>query len=165
MGRVEESDMHRLALFHEEDITKFKVKQAKSRLAAINPAVPVKSFHEEILPGNVFLLEGDVIVDATNNDAINGLTIAHAVKKKFPLVLVRTAGSKATVLVLQKNAPAKLVDKVRLPSIEKEGIFGPVATLAASLAVGQIMQVLLGDKSSRIIELDAWDPKAKVTKL
>src|SRR4051812_17378543 len=89
MGRVEEEDMHRLDLFHEEDITKFKVKQAKTRLAAINPKVQVKSFHEEMTNENVFLLQGDVIIDATNNDELNTLTLPHAVKKKCAFILVR----------------------------------------------------------------------------
>ena len=165
MGRVEEEDMHRLDLFHEEDITKFKVKQAKIRLAAINPKVQVKSFHEEMNASNVFLLQGEIIVDATNSDEMNSYTIAHAVKKKYPLVLIRFSGSIARILVLQKTAPAKLAEKLRLPSLDNAGVFGPITSMAASVAVGEIMKILLGDKKSMIIECDSWDPKVKVTKL
>jgi molybdopterin/thiamine biosynthesis adenylyltransferase len=165
MGRVEEEDMHRLALFHEEDITKFKVKQAKLRLAAINPKVQVKSFHEEMTSSNIFLLEGEVIVDTSNNDEMNRLTIAHAAKKKVPLVLVRVSGSVGRMLVLQKTVPAKLADKLKLPSVEKAGVFSPVTNMAASLAVGQVLKILQGDKTTVLIECDAWDPKTKVTKL
>jgi molybdopterin/thiamine biosynthesis adenylyltransferase len=165
MGRVEEEDMHRLDLFHEEDITKFKVKQAKIRLAAINPKAEVKSFHEEMTASNVFLLQGNVIVDATNSDEMNALTISHAAKKRYPLVLIRFSGSIARILVLQKAAPAKLADKLKLPSVDNAGVFGPVTSMAASLAVGEIMKILLGEKTSMIIECDSWDPKVKITKL
>jgi molybdopterin-synthase adenylyltransferase len=165
MGRVEETDMHRLALFLEEDITKFKVKQAKVRLTAISPAVPVKSFHEEIINSNVFLLEGDVIVDTTNNDEINALVLAHAVKKKLPLIIARASGSKANILVLQKGPPAKIISKITLPSVEKDGIFSPATHMAASVAVAEVMRILTGSKESKLISIDSWNPKVKVTKI
>jgi len=165
MGRVEETDMHRLALFYEEDITKFKVKQAKARLAAINPKVHVKSFHEELAGSNIFLLEGDCIVDATNNDDINRLTLVHAAKKKYPLVMVRCSGAAVRILVLHKSVSAKILDKVALPPTEKDGIFGPATTLAATIAVTQVMRSLLGDKQNLLIACDAWEPKVKITKL
>ncbi len=165
MGRVEEEDMHRLTIFYEEDITKFKVKQAKLRLAAINPHVQVKSFHEEIGSSNVFLLDGDVIVDATNNDEVNVVTIPYAAKKKKPFILVRYSGTQARILVSHKALTAKVLDKLKLPSQEKDGIFGPVTSIAASIVVGQIMKILVGDKASAIYEIDAWDMKVKVTKI
>lgn len=164
-GRVEERDMHRLALFYDDDITKFKVKQAKVRLAGINPSLVVKSFHEEISPDSLFLLQGDCIVDATNNPEINELTIPFAAKKKLPLVLVRYSGSKANILVLQKSPPAKILEKISLPLIEKDGIFGPVTTMAGSAAAGQVLRVLLGEKGSYLLQLDAWDLTLKTTKL
>jgi molybdopterin/thiamine biosynthesis adenylyltransferase len=165
MGRVEEEDMHRLDLFHEEDITKFKVKQAKSRLFAINPKVQVKSFHEEMTESNVFLLQGQVIVDATNSDEINRLVLPHAAKKKYPLVLVRCSGPQAKILVLTKPAPAKIQEKLKLPPVDKSGIFGPVTNMAASIAVSEILKIILGQKINVLIECDAWDAKVKVTKL
>ena len=165
MGRVDEMEMHRLSLFQEEDITKFKVKQAKYRLSAISPRVQVKSFHEEITDTNIFLLQGDVIVDTTNSEDINKLSIPFAVKKKVPLVLVRYTGSVAKILVLQKAAPAKILEKMSVPPIAKEGIFGPATTFSASIATAEIMKVLLGEKQSYLIECDGWDAKIKVTKL
>jgi molybdopterin/thiamine biosynthesis adenylyltransferase len=165
MGRVEEEDMHRLDLFHEEDITKFKVKQAKARLFAINPKAQVKSFHEEITDSNVFLLQGDVIVDATNSDEINKLVLPHATKKKLPLVLVRCSGPQAKILVLTKAPPAKIQEKLKLPSVEKSGIFGPVTNMAASIAVSEVLKIMLGQKINVLIECDAWEAKIKVTKL
>ena len=165
MGRVEEEDMHRLTIFYEEDITKFKVKQAKLRLNAINPHVQVKSFHEEIGSGNVFLLQGDVVIDATNSDEVNKLTIPYAAKKKLPFILIRCSGTQAKILVMQHSLPAKTLDKLKLPSQDKDGIFGPITTLAASIVVSQVIKILVGDKGSYIIECDAWDEKIKITKI
>jgi adenylyltransferase/sulfurtransferase len=165
MGRVEEEDMHRLTIFYEEDITKFKVKQAKLRLNAINPNVQIKSFHEEINEESVFLLQGDVIVDASNNPYTNALTFAYAAKKRYPFILLRYSGTAARILVMQRPLPAKILDKLSLPAEETEGIFGPVTIMAASFAVAAIMKILISDKSSHLIECDAWDSKVKITKL
>jgi molybdopterin-synthase adenylyltransferase len=164
-GRVEEQDMHRLDLFLEEDITKFKVKQAKARIAAVNPNLAVKSFHEEMGSSNIFLMEADVLLDTSNSDELNAITASHAAKKKKPLVLVRSSGSKANILVLHKAAPAKLLQKVVLPSVEKVGAFGPMSTIAAGVAVAETLKILLGDKSNKLIEIDGWDAKAKITKI
>lgn len=164
-GRVEEEDMHRLSLFYEEDITKFKVKQAKARLNAINPLVQVKSFHEEISTSNLFLLDADVIVDTSNNTTINALTVGFATSKKIPLVLSRCSGSTIRVLVLQKKAPAKLLEKINLPGLSTSGVFSPATTITGSLVAGEVMKVLLGEKGNYIVEADAWDHKMKVRKL
>ncbi|MDD9952727.1 MAG: ThiF family adenylyltransferase [Candidatus Woesearchaeota archaeon] len=164
-GRVEEEDMHRLSLYYEEDITKFKVKQAKARLLAINPTVQVKSFHEEITDESFFLFKGDVMVDATNNDEINAMTLVGVPKKKIPLLIVRYSGSKARILVLQKKAPAKLLEKIAFKGLEEEGVYGPIASVAGSLAAGEVLKVLLGEKKSYIVEVDIWTSKMKVVKL
>lgn len=161
MGRVEEEDMHRLALFQEEDITKFKVKQAKVRLSAINPKNQVKSFHEEIISSNVFLLEGDVIVDATNNDEVNAMTIAHAVKKKLPLVLVRVSGGTAVIAVVQKSV-AKLQEKIRL---KPQNVLSSTSAAAAGFATAEIIKIISGEKTSKMITIDLSGNKLKVTKL
>jgi molybdopterin/thiamine biosynthesis adenylyltransferase len=165
MGRVEESEMHRLALFYEDDITKFKVKQAKLRVSLINPNAEVKSFHEEVDKGNVFLLQGDVIIDATNKDETNKIVADHAVKKKVPLIIVRASGSSAIVIVSHKAIPAAQLKKLALAPVAKAGIFGPVTSLAASVVVAEVLKILLGEKENKMIELDAWSSSLKVTKL
>ncbi len=165
MGRVEEEDMHRLSLFYDEDITKFKVKQAKARINAINPTVPIKSFHEELTDDNIFLLKGDCIIDATNDIEINKKIFKFATEKKIPLVTVRYSGDQGRILVTQKKLALKAVESIQLEKMTKRGIFGPVTAMAGSCAVAQVMKVLLGEKASFSIELDAWKPKIKLTKL
>lgn len=164
-GRVEEEDMHRLSVFYEEDITKFKVKVAKARLAAINPTVQVKSFHEELNEQNLFLMKGDVLIDTSNNEEINDLLFRHAIEKKLPLVLGRYAGSTYRVLVAQKKLPVKTLEKVALPGLDEKGVFGPVTTLTGSVLAGEVLKILLGENGSYIISGDAWKRTCRVTKL
>jgi hypothetical protein len=80
-------------------------------------------------------------------------------------VLVRASGSAAHIFVMQKATPAKILSKISLPSIEDEGIFGPVTSMAASVAAAEVLKILAGGKESKLIEIDGWDPKIKVTKL
>lgn len=164
-GRVEEQDMHRLSMFYEEDITKFKVKQAKQRIANINPNLQVKSFHEELSENNLFLLKKDIIVDCTNDDETSELIISHAHEKSLPLVIAKYGADTAKIVVLQKKAPAKLLEKAAVPSIEEAGIFGPVTTMAASMVAAQVMKILLGEKGSYIIEMNAWNNELKISKI
>jgi molybdopterin/thiamine biosynthesis adenylyltransferase len=165
MGRVEEEDMARLQIFQDEDITKFKVKQAKVRLANINPKVQVKCFHEELNESNVFLLEGDVVVDATNSDELNRTVLAYATKKRIPLIIARASGSTARILVTHKTLPAKILERVTLPPKEKEGIFSASTLMAASIVDAEVIKILLGERRSALIECDAWSTKLKVTTL
>ena len=67
--------------------------------------------------------------------------------------------------LLSKAAPAKIVQKITLPVVDDAGIFGPVTSLAASLAVAEIMKLLLGEKTNKLLNCDAWDAKIKITKI
>ena len=111
------------------------------------------------------MLEGDVIVDTTNSDAMNSLVLTHAAKKKYPLIIARASGSRANILVLQKNAPAKIVSKITLPSVEKAGVFSPATHIAASIVVAETIRILTGSKESKLITVDGWESKIKVTKI
>ena len=162
-GRVEEEDMHRLSIFYEDDITKFKVKQAKMRLNAINPSVQIKSFHEEISEDNVFLLDAAVIVDTSNNPAINAITSEYAMRQRIPYVLGRYSGSVVRILVANKKV--KIPARMNLPGLEKEGVFGPTTTFTGSLIAGEVLRILLGERHSILIEADVWARTLKVTKV
>ncbi|MBR9700330.1 ThiF family adenylyltransferase [Candidatus Woesearchaeota archaeon] len=163
MGRVEERDMHRTAIFYEEDIAKFKVKQAKARIQAITPTVRVKSFHEEISDNNIFLLKGDLIIDATNNPEVNKLTLKHAIRDKTPLIIVRYGGDTSKMLVLHKKIPAKMMEKLEVPNIMSAGIFGPLTSMTAAAVVTQATKIILGEKKNKLIELDIWKGKIKTS--
>jgi molybdopterin/thiamine biosynthesis adenylyltransferase len=164
-GRVDEDDMHRLGLFYEEDITRFKVKQAKSRLAAIIPGVPVKSFHEELGDGNVFLLKGDVIVDATNSNDLNELIMKQAISQKAPGVIVRYSGTTAKVLVYTKKPTKKAIASVSLPSVEEVGMVGSLSATVAGVVASQVQALLLGEKRNFVLTVDVAKNSIRTTKL
>ena len=85
--------------------------------------------------------------------------MAKEVSNKTSVVLLLVAIFAAMVFTLS------ILNYTSEPDIADTGIFGPVTRLAGSIAVGQIMKILLGKGSNVIIEVNAWTPKIKITKL
>ena len=165
-GRVEEMDMNRMTLYLEDDITKFKAKQAKIRIADVNPKLQVKSFHEELGPNNVFLVKADCVIDTSNSDSINTLVFDFCQQQKIPLVLARYSGSTAELLVaVKKVSKNALAECLKLPSTEKVGAISPATHAAAALVVAELFKILLGKGVNKRVTFDVWTGKYKEKRL
>jgi len=165
-GRIEEVDMNRMGLYLEQDLTKFKAKQAKQRVSAINPKITMKSFHEELGQNNVFLVKSECVVDCTNNDDSNRLIFDYCQREKIPIVLARYAGSTVYLLVATKKLAKKTLDEyLGMPKTENAGAISPATHAAASLAVAEVFKILLSKGASKLITFDVWNGKYKVKKL
>ncbi|MBR9703339.1 ThiF family adenylyltransferase, partial [Candidatus Woesearchaeota archaeon] len=165
-GRVEEEDMGRLNIFQEEDITKFKVKQAKKRLELINPRVKIKSFHEELSSNNVFLIDSELVIDATNQPEVNKLIFDHCQEKKIPLIYVRYSGSRIKVLVANKKITQKDFDWLEdVGNVSEEGVYAGCAMFGAMILINRIYKFFLGDTGSFRLEADSWEGDFKRTKI
>ena len=161
-GRVEEADMNRMGLYIEQDITKFKAKQAKARMAAVNPKLNVKSFHEELGVSNVFLIKSECVVDCTNNVDSNTTIFNYCQKEKVPLVLAGYAGSTIYILVATKKIPKKVFENfLSIPSTDDVGAISPATHAAASIAVVELFKILLGKGKSKLVTYDVWTGKHK----
>ncbi len=165
-GRIEEADMNRMGLYVEQDLTKFKAKQAKQRVMAINPKLTMKSFHEELAENNVFLVKSDIVVDCTNNDFSNRLIFDYCQSEKIPIVLASYAGSTAYLLIATKKLTKKAFDDyLSMPKTESAGAISPATHAAASLAVAEVFKILLNKGASKLITFDVWNGKYKEKKL
>jgi molybdopterin/thiamine biosynthesis adenylyltransferase len=161
-GRVEEADMNRMGLYIEQDITKFKAKQAKIRINAVNPKLHVKSFHEELGQSNVFLVKSECVVDCTNNDDSNTLIFDYCQKNKVPLILASYSGSEVRVLVATKKLTKKaFTDYLPIDSTDEVGAISPATHTAASIACAELFKILLGKGKSKLIVYDIWNGKYK----
>jgi molybdopterin/thiamine biosynthesis adenylyltransferase len=165
-GRVEEVDMNRMGLYTEEDITKFKAKQAKQRASEVNPKLVMKSFHEELGESNVFLVKADCVIDCTNNDDTNALIFDFCQAKRVPIILASYSGSTAYILVAVKKIPRKVLDEyLKKPTTEEAGAISPATHAAASIAVTELFKILLGKGQSKLVTLDVWKGKHKEKRL
>lgn len=165
-GRVEAFDMGRLGIFQEEDITKFKVKQAKRRLEIINPEVKIRSFHEELNEQNIFLIESEMVIDATNQPEINEMVFKHCQEKKIPLLVVRYSGSKLKLLLANKKLTNKDLEWIEdVGNVTEEGVYSGLVIMLNSLVMTRIFKFFLGDTLSYRISGDTWETKLKIEKL
>lgn len=165
-GRVEEEDMSRLNLFEEEDITKFKVKQAKKRIEEINSQIKIKIFHEDLNEENVFLVKSELVIDSSNQPETNNLVFKYCQDNKVPLIYVRYSGAKVKVLVANKKLTQKNFDALNnVGNVTEEGVISPTTMLGSMIVIKRVFKYFLGDKASYLIEADAWEGKIKVTKL
>ncbi len=157
-GRIETEDMLSSTLYEMEDLNKFKVKQAKKRLEVVTKDVKIKTFHEDLVPRNIFLLDSDIVIDCTNNIETSLMINEHCYKKKIPLIFCKYAGSKGIIFIVDKDACVACVeDKIKIGKIEKEGIISPTVHVTASFAVAKALKLLLGHKHEKnMISFDIW---------
>ena len=162
--RIYEQDLHRLSLFNVDHIDKFKAKEAKKILEKLNSAVKIKTFHEELVDTNTFLLEGDVVLDLTNDLKSSQIINKHC---KKPLIVCRYAGDAGVIF---HKTPKYNVEKLKA-KLEKtkgpkeQGIFSPVVYLAAAIVLSETIKVLLKKKHTvGVIGFNAWTNGVRISK-
>lgn len=164
--RVHAHDAPRQSLFLSEDITKFKAKQGKKRLEDINADVKIRTFHEDLVENNMFLLEADLIIDTGNDWKTSKLAYKYAKDNKIPFIFSNYAGEKGNIIVLDKKQSKITIkdieQKVALPSVEEKGAYSPITTLIGSIVAGEAIKNLDGEKNvSKLIKIDAYKNEVK----
>lgn len=159
--RVLARDMPRQTLYTSEDISKFKAKQAKKRLEDINDDIKIKTFHEELIEDNIFLVEADLIIDASNDHKTSLLLNKFALEKKIPLITGRYAGHKGHVFIIDRQQFKKgaclhcIEEKLNLPPVHEVGVHSPVATSIGALLANAAIKNLLGiDNIDTLLSVD-----------
>ncbi len=151
--RIISADVPRQNLYVAEDENKFKAKQAKKRLEEINKEVKIKTFHEELVQENRFLLNADLIIDVSNDMKTSLLINDYALQKRIPLIMANYAGEKGHVLIVErlqnKKGPcvACLQKKLQLLTHESVGVYPPTATVMAGLVANAAIKNLLDYKN------------------
>ncbi|MAG38681.1 hypothetical protein CMO90_01205 [Candidatus Woesearchaeota archaeon] len=157
-GRSEIKDLQHQSLYLEEDDNKFKVKQIKKRLEPINTKNKIRTFHEDLVEDNLFLLDSvDIIIDCSN-DLETMKMVGNYVKKKTQLINCKYAGSKGTIFISNRKHYFKdVVEKIKIGDINKEGLINSTVHLAAGIIVSQALKILVGEKiTDNFILFDVW---------
>lgn len=148
-GRIQPEDVPRQSLYVAEDEKKFKAKQAKKRLEEINKRVNIKTFHEELVKENIFLLKADVIIDVSNDIKTSLLINKYALEKKIPLIVGNYSGDHGHLLIVERSQNKKgpcvacLQKKLAQPPHKEVGVYPPTATFMASLVANATIKNLL----------------------
>lgn len=150
-GRVYLEELQSQSLFLEEDVTKFKAKQAKKRIEGIDANVKVKAFHEELTDETIYLLDSDLIIDCTNTGSISGLVSDYALKQEIPCIFCNVVGTKVEVLVQLEDSVKELILPV---DVEVEGVLGSSTYFAAGLISNLSYKVLKGESVNQKYSFD-----------
>lgn len=162
-GRVAEQDFQRQTAYLEEDDTKFKAKQIKKRLDLVNKNNNVKTFHEDLISENLFLLDSaDVVVDCSNNLNTMNL-VANYIKKKQHLINCKYAGSEGAIFISDKKCTFnKALGKAKIEEIKEKGIINATTHLAAGIIVAQVLKILVrAPITDNLIVFDVWKNKIR----
>lgn len=156
--RVYEEDLAALSLFSEEQISKFKAKEAKRLLEMINQNTKVKAFHEELVEDNAYLIEADVIVDCSNNMKTS-LLIDKAAKGK-PIVFTRASQTTGYAFIIQEASIVEYKDSLEknVSVKKKESILPTTAQITAGIVVNKVIKLLTQQKVEKsMLVINGWN--------
>ncbi len=155
-GRVYLEEMHGQTLYLEEDVTKFKAKQAKKRLEGINSDVKVKAFHEELTEDNNYLLDSDLVIDCTNKKEASDVISKYCELQEIPVIYTGLEGSKGSLFIQTKE---EVSEKLGSFDIESKGLMTSTVFLVAGYVLTLVSKILSGESVSEEYSIDAWNLK------
>ena len=98
---IEESNLQRQSLFLTEDIGKSKAALAKKRLVQINSEIIIDAYAVDLDEKDTTLLEGDVILDGTDNMYTRFVINDYAKKYAIPFVFCAAVGNKGMIYTVK----------------------------------------------------------------
>jgi molybdopterin/thiamine biosynthesis adenylyltransferase len=158
-GRILEDELQRLSLFLEEDIEKFKAKQAKKRLEMINPHVTVKAFHEDLTEHTMYLVDSDLVIDCSNDLKVSLMIDKYCFKKGIPMIYSYVAGTQGQIFIIDKKVSlSQISEYVKNIRISDKGIMAATIHTAAGIIGSKTAKILLGlSHQDNMLAFDVWD--------
>ncbi len=159
---VEEHNLQRQSLYTEADIGQAKAVAALEHLKRINSTVQLVSHVTDLYHENVSLLQGDVVIDGTDNMDTRFLINEYCVKQKIPWVYgsaIRDEGYVKAFTPGQACFRCLFGPVSGLETCDTSGVINSITHLIASLQVSFVLQLLVGKKPSLdLLHINAWTP-------
>lgn len=164
---VEESNLQRQFLYTEADARDAlpKAEAARSHLLQANSGIRIEACVDDLDPANAAeLLDGDVILDGTDNFETRLLINDYSVRHEIPWIYGAAVGSYGIAMPVLPGAacfrciypePPTGVQ----PTCETAGVLGPVTSLIASFQAMEAMKILSGRMARvrrKIFVADLW---------
>lgn len=168
---VEIDNLHRTALFDENDIGRHKAGVLREKLSAVNSDVEIKSVVQRADASSmVAFLDVDIVVDGTDNlesrFVINDMCIKHGI----PWIYAGVLATGGNIMLIRPEGPClrclipELPANGTYPVCEETGVFGPLPQIIGRHAASEAIRYLLESKalaSSRptyLFLLETWPP-------
>lgn len=148
---VEESNLHRVVLFYDEDIGKPKAFVVERKLKGINPEGRIQGISESLNPLNAEkLLTGfDVVVDCSDNMDTRYAINKFCVKNEKPWVygsVIRDEGLSSTFAASGRPCFSCLYPRRpkpgTIPVCNTEGVISPIVGIIASWEVMEVVKII-----------------------
>lgn len=174
---VEETDLHRGALFTPDDLGRPKAEVAAKALHRIAPHATITPcvahfgppLAEELVP------PADVVVDGLDNLETRYLVNDASVKHGVPWVYTAVLATYGMVMpIVPEGGPCLRClfpdppPPRAIPTCAEAGILGPVPAALAALQAVMAIQVLIGSTDlvpGRLLRLDLWAGQAETTRV
>lgn len=161
---VELSNLQRQVLFDEEDARANlpKAVAAERRLQRINSCIEIRGLVADLHAENAEqLLDADLILDGTDNAETRYLINDVAVKNQIPWIYAGCVGSEGRVMAIVPGMTSCLrclfpisPAPGELQTCDSAGVFGPAASVTASIQAGLAIRILVEEVERGMVILD-----------
>jgi adenylyltransferase/sulfurtransferase len=167
---TELSNLARQTLFTEADLEAgdSKATVAAGALGRINSKVSIEGIVGEVNPRTIskYCSDVDVLIDGTDNPETRFILNEFAVKEGIPWIYAGVVGSEGMVMPILPGETGCLAcvfetmpEECNLPSCRTVGVVAAAAWTVASIAVGEALKLLSGNRSDirrGLLRFDLW---------
>ncbi len=161
---VDESNLQRQVLFSVEQVGRNKATAAKQRLKALNPAIKITAYEEELSDKNAEKLfnKYNIIIDGTDNFSSKFLINDAAVKYNKPFIYASILGFDGQVSTFNVNNsscyrclfPAPPTSHI--PNCAEAGIIGAVAGIIGTTQAMEAIKLIVNHESFKPLIGKLW---------
>jgi molybdopterin/thiamine biosynthesis adenylyltransferase len=158
---VDVTNLHRTAVFSEEDVGKSKASILQQRLQQVNTNVRVKGIPQKVTSENIknLVSHADVIIDGTDNVPLRVLINEVSIQNNIPWVYAGVYETVGMVMgILPKHTPCFQCITQNIPESKTKDIpvLGSLPATIASIQCNETIKILLGRQPKGLIIYDVW---------
>ena len=158
---VELSNIHRTAIFSEEDVGKPKAKILEQKLKKINSEIKISGFQKRINNKNIeqIIKNADIVLDGTDNFETRCLINEACIKLDIPWVYAGVYDTTGMVMgIISQKTPCLRCISNAIPekSDSVTPVFGNLPVSIASIECTEAIKLLLDKPLSGLIIYDIW---------
>jgi molybdopterin/thiamine biosynthesis adenylyltransferase len=157
---VELTNLHRTALFTEDDVGKSKATILEQKLKVSNSDVHVRGINQKVTKENIesLVTRADVIVDGTDSIFLRCLLNEISIKKNIPWVYGGVYETMGMIMGIQpKKTPCFQCISQTIPdSSEEIPVLGSLPAIIAAIQCNETLKILLGKPLAGLIIYDVW---------
>jgi adenylyltransferase/sulfurtransferase len=166
---VEESNLQRQTLFHENDVGRSKALAAQEKLQEINSTITVEAYPLHLNAEKMEMLKNvDLILDCTDNLKTRFLINDFCKKEKIPWIYAAAIKTSGYVLPILPTGPCLqcFLSEGNLETCDTVGVLNTITFSIASLQTTIVLQLLLGKMVEPILyHYDIWNQQFQKLKI